>query len=311
MKPEFPENRNAEHIQVVIDNLPAELDLDQRIAAKTSIRDRAGLFSTSGYDIGRTNLVQHVIDKGMHRPFKQPLRRHPLTHLEIIDEHVSEMLRNDVIEPTTTSPWTSNVVSVRNASGQLRICVDYRHFNLQTYKDSYSLPLIETCLVRWEDRRSSAAWTSGQGIGRLRYTRSRPKIQLLLLGEERSDSLRLETVMNRLQRAGLKLNQVKCKLFELKPKFLGHVVSGRGIAPDSEKVRDVVDWPTPRNLTEVRDFVALTSYYRRFFSFFADIARPIHLLTRKTNHSSGRMSNENHSSIKTLFGHLYGLVASS
>ena len=80
-EPDFPENRNAEHIQVVIDNLPAELDFDQRMAAKKFIRDRAGLFSKLDYDIGRTNLVQHVIDIGIHRPFKQPLRRHPLAHL--------------------------------------------------------------------------------------------------------------------------------------------------------------------------------------------------------------------------------------
>ena len=48
----FPENWNAEHIQVVIDNLPAELDFDQRMAAKKFIRDRAELFSKSDYDIG-------------------------------------------------------------------------------------------------------------------------------------------------------------------------------------------------------------------------------------------------------------------
>ena len=83
---------------MVIDNLPADLDFDQRITAKKFIRDRAGLFSKSDYDIQRTNLVQHVFATGMHRSFTQTLRRHPLAHLEIIDEHVSEMLRNDVIE---------------------------------------------------------------------------------------------------------------------------------------------------------------------------------------------------------------------
>ena len=144
-EPDIPENRNAEHIQVVIDNLPAELDFDQRIAAKKFIRDRAGLFSKSDYDIGRTNLIQHVIDTGMHRPFKQPLRCHPLAHLEIIDEHMSEMLRNDVIEPAA-SLWASNVVLVRKRNEQLRFCVDYRQLNLQTCKDSYHLPRIETCL---------------------------------------------------------------------------------------------------------------------------------------------------------------------
>ena len=92
---------------------------------------------------------------------------------------------------------------------------------------------------------------------------------------------RLKLMMNRLQRAGLKLNPTKCKLFQIKTKFLGHVVSGRGIEPDPEKVRAVVDWPTPRNLTEARGFVALASYYRRFVGSFAEIARPIHLLTQK------------------------------
>ena len=92
---------------------------------------------------------------------------------------------------------------------------------------------------------------------------------------------RLKLVIDRLQRAGLKLNPVKCKLFQLKTKFLGHVVSGRGVESDPEKVRAVVHWPTPRNLTEARGFVSLASYYRRFVSSFAEIARPIHLLTQK------------------------------
>ena len=130
---------------MVIDNLPTQLDFDQRMTAKKFTRDRARLFSKSDYDIGRTNLVQHVIDTEMHRPLKQPLRRHPLAHLQIIDEHVSEMLRNDVIEPAA-SLWASNVVLVRKANEQLRLCVDYRQFNLQTYTDSYPLPGIETSL---------------------------------------------------------------------------------------------------------------------------------------------------------------------
>ena len=97
---------------MVIDNLPAEMNFDQHMTAKKFIRDRAGLFSKSDYDIGRKNLVQHVINTGMHRPFKQPLRHHSLAYLEIIDEHVSEMLRNDVIEPAA-SPLASNVVLVK------------------------------------------------------------------------------------------------------------------------------------------------------------------------------------------------------
>ena len=93
-------------------------------------------------------------------------------------------------------------------------------------------------------------------------------------------------MLERQQRAGLKLNPAICKLFQLITKFLGYVVSGRGIEPDPEKVRAFVDWPLPRNLTEARGFVALDSYYRRFVGSFAEIARPIHPVTQKINRSS-------------------------
>ena len=87
---------------MVIENLPPEVDLDQRTAARKFIRDRAGMLPTSHYDIGRTNFLQHLIDTGVHRPFRHPLRRHSLAHLEIIDKHASEMLQNDVIEPAAS-----------------------------------------------------------------------------------------------------------------------------------------------------------------------------------------------------------------
>ena len=92
---------------------------------------------------------------------------------------------------------------------------------------------------------------------------------------------RLKLVIDHLQRAGLWLNPVKCKLFQFKTKFLGHIISGRGIEPDPEKVRVIVDWPTPRILTEARGFVTLASYYHLFVGSFAEIAHSIHLLTQK------------------------------
>jgi len=79
----------------------------------------------------------------------------------------------------------------------------------------------------------------------------------------------------------LKLKASKCKLFQRKVGFLGHVVSSDGIEPDPEKVKSVTEWPVPRNVSEVRAFVGLASYYRRHVKGFADIARPLHELTRK------------------------------
>jgi len=92
---------------------------------------------------------------------------------------------------------------------------------------------------------------------------------------------RLQMVFDRLVDADLKLKPSKCSLFQRKVKVLGSIVSGEGIEPDPEKVQAVAEWPHPQNLTEVRAFVALASYYCRHIPCFAEIAEPLHELTKK------------------------------
>jgi len=92
---------------------------------------------------------------------------------------------------------------------------------------------------------------------------------------------RLEEVLGRFRRANLKLKPTKCRLFQEKINFLGHVVSGSGIEADPDKVRAVLQWPVPRNVTDVRAFVALAGYYRKFQKDFSANAAPLHELTRK------------------------------
>jgi hypothetical protein len=91
----------------------------------------------------------------------------------------------------------------------------------------------------------------------------------------------LRVVFARLRSAGLKLNIKKCVLFQLEAKFLGHVVSQAGIHTDPVKVEAVVTWPRPRSVTQVRSFVGLLTYYRRFLPGFSRIAKPLFDLTRK------------------------------
>lgn len=92
---------------------------------------------------------------------------------------------------------------------------------------------------------------------------------------------RLEGVFQRLRQASLKLSPKKCELFRQEVPFLGHVVSRGGVKTDPQKVKAVQEWPVPRNLTEVRSFLGLCTYYRRFVKDFACIATPLHHLSKK------------------------------
>jgi hypothetical protein len=63
--------------------------------------------------------------------------------------------------------------------------------------------------------------------------------------------------------------------------FLGYVISSDGISMDPNKVRDVLDWKPPRTMHQVRNFLRLAGYYRRFISKFSRIAKPITDLLKK------------------------------
>lgn len=93
----------------------------------------------------------------------------------------------------------------------------------------------------------------------------------------------LDFVFSRLSLHGLKLKPSKCRMLRSSVQYLGHVVSGQGVAPDPEKVAAVQNWKTPSSATELRSFLGFAGYYRRFVQGFSIIAAPLHKLLGGTS----------------------------
>ena len=91
----------------------------------------------------------------------------------------------------------------------------------------------------------------------------------------------VEEVLKRLKENNLYIKPEKCVWKVQKIGFLGVVIGPDGIEMEKEKVDRVLSWPTPKNVKDVRKFLDLAKYYRRFIKDFAKVARPINVLTRK------------------------------
>jgi len=257
------------------------------------------IISTGDHDIGRIDLVEYRIDTGKRRPIRQPLRRHPFQHLDWIDKEVEEMKKHGIVEPAA-SPWASNVVLVKKKDGTLRFCIDYRRLNSVTKQDSYPLPLIDYCLNALSG--SSAFVTR---IGCYRFTvmpfglTCAPSVfqrlmdfvlcglsyltclvyldDVIVFGRSFDEELhRLDEGFSRLKSAKRKLKPSKCSLFQRSVEFFGHVVSEAGIAMHDGKICAIRELLPCRNVTEVRAFMGLSGYYRRFVRDFSTIASPLY-----------------------------------
>jgi len=94
-------------------------------------------------------------------------------------------------------------------------------------------------------------------------------------------SRKLKEVFDRLREANLKLQPSKCSFMRKEVNYLGHVITDKGVRPNPQKIDCVVKFPTPTNAKEIKSFLGLSGYYRRFVPNYGQIAKPLTSLLKK------------------------------
>jgi len=91
----------------------------------------------------------------------------------------------------------------------------------------------------------------------------------------------LKEVFTRLRKYNLKLQPVKCEFLKKEVSYLGHIITEDGVQPDPKTTESVVNFPIPKNAKDVKSFLGLAGYYRKFIRNFSQIAKPMTNLLKK------------------------------
>nr|ABA93015.2 retrotransposon protein, putative, Ty3-gypsy subclass [Oryza sativa Japonica Group] len=244
---------------------------------------------------------------------KRPYRM-AANELAEVKRQVDDLLQKGYIRPSS-SPWGAPVIFVEKKDHTQRMCVDYRALNDVTIKNKYPLPRIDDLFDQLKDATVFSKIDIRSGYHQLRIKEedipktafgltNAPAFFMNLMNkvfmeyldnfvvvfiddiliysrtkEEHEEHLRL--ALEKLREHQLYAKFSKCEFWLSEVKFLGHVISAGGVAVDHSNVESVTNWKQPKTISEIRSFLGLAGYYRRFIENFSKIAKPMTRLLQK------------------------------
>ena len=289
----------------------AEVTEEYREKFRLLCREFEDIFSKDSTDIGKTPLITMDIDTGDSPPVCQRPYNLPLKHREWVQKELETLERAGMIVGSIL-PWASPIVVVpkKTEPGEpprRRLCVDYRVINslLPEVQKAHSktkgvltlvpLPQIDHIYARLRGSQIFSTFDLRSGYHHMEFFQR--LINKVIKGlpfafgylddvlihspDTETHVHHIRILFQRLREADLKLKDSKCNYFKTHVQYSGHLVSGKGIKPLPEKLESVKKMPAPTTPKEIKQFLGLVGYYRKFIPRFADIARPMTNLTNR------------------------------
>ncbi|KAL0561751.1 hypothetical protein IC582_002192 [Cucumis melo] len=238
-------------------------------------------------------------------PISRALYRMASAELKESKVQLQELLDKDFIQ-LSVSPWGAPVLFVKKKDGLMRLCIDYRELNKVTVKNRYPLPRIDDLFDQFDIPKTAFRSRYGhyEFIVMSFGLTNAPAVFMDLMNRVFKDFLdtfvivfiddiliyskteveheeHLYRVLEILRANKLYAKFSKCEFWLKTVTFLDHVVSSEGVSVDPVKIEAITSWPRPSTISEIRSFLGLVDYYRRFVEDFSRIASPWTQLTRK------------------------------
>lgn len=194
---------------------------------------------------------------------------------------------------------------VKKKDGSWRLCIDYRQLNQLTIKDRFPIPIIEELLDELGQAHYFSKLDLRSGYHQIRMSEQdvfktafrthenhfEPMLRrsvlvffddILVYSRGWSDHLdHLRAVLRVLRENQLFAKRSKCSFGATHLEYLGHIIAQGTVSMDRSKVMNVLDWPPPKSIKELRGFLGLSGYYRRFIRGYGLMAKPLTVLLRK------------------------------
>ncbi|GJX91562.1 putative reverse transcriptase domain-containing protein [Tanacetum coccineum] len=282
---------NIDLMPVELANITATKDEDKlkgkRLEDVPVVQEFPEVFHEDLPGIPPTQQVEFRIDlvPGATPIARAPYRLAP-SEMKELAEQLHELMDKGFIRPSSP-PWGALILFVKKKDGSFRMCIDYRELNKLTVKNRYPLPRIDDLF----DQLQGSSIYSKINLRDLMNLVCKPYLDkfvivfidgiLIYSKSKKEHEEHLRQILKLLKKEELYAKFSKCEFWISRVQFLGHVIDCRGIHVDPAKIESIKDWASPKTPIEIRQFLGLAGYYRRFIEGFSKIAKSMTKLTQK------------------------------